>query len=264
MPRVAVADLFRLDGRVALVSGASSPIGAAACEVLAEAGATVACAARNAKKGQAVADAILAKGGKAFALPLDLSQEKSINDVYGATVARTGSVDVLVHNAISQFPGHVERYTRSEWEASMAVDATGYFQMTQLCLKGMIDKGGGNIITIASILGIVSFDKRLYPKRGGLDAFRPNYSFVKAGVAGFTRFIAASYADKNIRANCLSPGGVGTEETLPDEAPFAARTPLGRFARPDEMKGPILFLASDASAYMTGQNLVVDGGYTIL
>ncbi|MBV9244383.1 MAG: SDR family oxidoreductase [Methylobacteriaceae bacterium] len=259
-----IADLFRLDGRVALVSGASSPIGAAACEVLAEAGATVACAARNTKKGRAVADGILAKGGKAFALPLDLAEEESIDEAHAATVARAGPVDILVHNAISQFPGHLERYTRAQWEASMAVDATGYFQMTQACLKDMIEKGGGNIITIASILGIVSFDKRLYPTRGGLDSFRPNYSFVKAGVAGFTRFIAASYADKNVRANCLSPGGVATEETLPDEAPFAARTPLGRFARPDEMKGPILFLASEASAYMTGQNLVIDGGYTIL
>ena len=256
--------MFRLDGRVALVSGASSPIGSAACDVLADAGAIVACAARNVAKAEAAAAAIVRRGGKAFALPLDLSSEKSVDDTHRAAVARAGVVDILVHNAISQFPGHVERYSRADWEASMAVDATGYFQMTQLCLNDMIRKGGGNIITIASILGIVSFDKRLYPNRGGLDSFRPNYSYVKAGVAGFTRFIAASYADKNIRANCLSPGGVDTEETHPDEAPFAARTPMGRFAQPAEMKGPILFLASDASAYMTGQNLVVDGGYTIL
>jgi NAD(P)-dependent dehydrogenase (short-subunit alcohol dehydrogenase family) len=261
---VAVADLFRLDGRIVLVSGASSPIGAAACEALAEAGATVACAARNERKGRAVADRISTNGGSAFYLPLDLASEKSIREVHAAAVAQAGIIDILVHNAISQFPGHVERYSRADWEASMAVDATGYFQMTQLCLNDMLKKGGGNIITIASILGVVSYDKRLYPKRGGLDSFRPNYSYVKAGVAGFTRFIAGNYAEHNIRANCLSPGGIDTEETHPDEAPFAARTPMGRFAQPEEMKGPILFLASNASSYMTGQNLVVDGGYTIL
>jgi NAD(P)-dependent dehydrogenase (short-subunit alcohol dehydrogenase family) len=258
-----VGELFRLDGRIALVTGASSPIGTAICEALSEAGARVVCAARNMVKGRAVADRIVAHGGKAVALPLDLAAEASIVGLHEATRKQVGPVDILVHNAMSQFPGHIERYTRADWDASMQIDGTGYFQTTQLFLKDMLEAGRGNIITIASILGVVALDARLYPARGGLESFRPNYSFVKAGVVGFSRFLAAAYADRNIRVNCLSPGGVDTEETRPDSGPFSGRTPMGRFARPDEMKGPVVFLASDASSYMTGQNLIVDGGYSV-
>jgi NAD(P)-dependent dehydrogenase (short-subunit alcohol dehydrogenase family) len=260
---MALADLFRLDGRIALVTGASSPIGAAISEALAEAGASVVCAARNLAKGQDTAGRIVKAGGKAIALPLDLSDEASIVQVRNAAREKVGVVDTLVHNAMSQLPGHVEGYPREKWEASMAVDGTGYFRMTQIFLDDMLKAGRGNIITIASILGIVALNARLYPNRGGLESFRPNYSYAKAGVVGFTRFIAAAYADRNIRANCLSPGGIDTPETAPDEAAFAARTPMGRFGKPHEMKGPIVFLASDASSYMTGHNLVVDGGYTV-
>lgn len=260
---MAVADLFRLDGRIALVTGASSPIGVAISEALAECGATVVCAARNQAKGQATADRIASNGGKAIALPLDLADEASIVQLHAATRAQVGIVDTLVHNAMSQLPGHVEGYPREKWEASMAVDGTGYFRMTQIFLDDMLKAGRGNIITIASILGIVALNARLYPNRGGLESFRPNYSYAKAGVVGFTRFIAAAYADRNIRANCLSPGGIRTPETAPDEGPFADRTPMGRFGAPEEMKGPVVFLASDASSFMTGQNLVVDGGYTV-
>ncbi len=109
----------------------------------------------------------------------------------------------------------------------------------------------------------MALDARLYPTRGGLDSFRPNYSFAKAGVVGFSRFLAAAYADRNIRVNCLSPGGVDTPETRPDAGPFSERTPMRRFARPEEMKGPVLFLASDASSYMTGRISIVDGGYSV-
>ena len=257
-----VADLFRLDGRLALVTGASSPIGGAICDALAEAGARVVCAARNTAKAEIVAARIAAAGGQAVALPLDLADEGSIVALHRETLSRLGTVDILVHNAMSQIPGHVERYARADWEASMQVDGTGYFRMTQLYLNDMLAAGRGNIITIASILGVVALDARLYPTRGGLETFRPNYSYAKAGMIAYSRFLAANYAHRNIRANCLSPGGVETEETGPDAAPFSGRTPMGRFATPDEMKGPVLFLASDASSYMTGQNLIVDGGYT--
>ncbi len=259
---MALRDLFRLDGRVALVTGASSPIGTAIAEALAEAGAMVVCAARNLGKAEALAERISARGEKALALPLDLADDASITGLREATRGRVGVVDTLVHNAMSQLPGHVETYPREKWEASMQVDATGYFRMTQIFMEDMLVAGRGNIITIASILGIVALDARLYPTRGGLDSFRPNYSYAKAGVVAYTRFIAANYAIRNIRANCLSPGGVATDETSSDAAPFSERTPMRRFGTPEEMKGPIVFLASDASSYMTGQNLVVDGGYT--
>ena len=168
---MALADLFRLDGRIALVTGASSPIGAAISEAFAEAGATVICAARNVAKGQATADRIGSAGGKAIALPLDLADEASIVQVHKAAREQVGIVDTLVHNAMSQLPGHVEGYPREKWEASMAVDGTGYFRMTQIFLEDMLQAGRGNIITIASILGIVALNAKLYPNRGGLDSF---------------------------------------------------------------------------------------------
>ena len=164
---------------------------------------------------------------------------------------------------MSQLPGHVEGYPREKWEASMAVDGTGYFRMTQLFLEDMLKAGGATSSRSPPSWASSRLNARLYPNRGGLDSFRPNYSYAKAGVVGFTRFIAAAYADRNIRANCLSPAASRTPETPPDEAPFAERTPMGRFGAPEEMKGPIVFLASDASSFMTGHNLVVDGGYTV-
>jgi len=259
---VRVLDAFRLDGRVALVTGGAGRIGASLCRGFSEAGACVAVASRNIEKCEAVAAAIRAEGGEAIGVALDLADEASIVNACDAVMTRWGRIDILVNNAISQFPGHVERLTLADWDAAMRVDASGYFRITQLCLNAMLANGRGNIITIASILGMVAADPRLYP-RTGLAGFRPNYFFVKAGVVGFTRFLAATYADRNIRANCISPGGVEMDPPRPDAAGFIDRTPMRRLADPDDLKGAAVYLASDASAYVTGHNLVVDGGYTV-
>ena len=256
-----LAESFRLDGRVALVTGGAGNIGASLCRGLAEAGAMVICASRTLSRCQQVADAITATGDRALALPLDLADEGSIERLFATANERTGGIDILVNNAVSQVPGNVERYATGDWEKAMAVDATGYFRITQLALNGMLVRGRGNIITIASILGVVAPDVRLYPTRG-LDGFRPTYFFTKAGVVGFTRFIAVTYAERNIRANCISPGGVETDPPRPDSRPFVERTPMKRLAQPDDLKGAAVYLASDASAYVTGHNLIVDGGYT--
>ncbi len=257
----ALSEAFRLDRRVALVTGGAGTIGRSLCEGLAEAGATVICAARQLDRCEAVADKINAAGGAAIALPLDLGDTGSIDALHAAAVARTGGIDILVNNAISHYPGHVERYPVEDWEASMAVDATGFFRMTQVCLTGMLERGRGNIITIASILGVVAPEERLYPARG-LEGFRPSYFYAKAGVVGFTRFIATAYAERNIRANCVSPGGVEADPPRADGHLFADRVPMKRLARADEIKGAVVYLASDASSYVTGHNLIVDGGYT--
>ena len=256
-----VLDSFRLDGRVAVVSGGGGNIGASLCEGLAEAGATVVVAARTAAKGEAVAAAINRTGGKAIALPLDLADETSIQTLRNAVFARLGRADILVNNAVSMFPGHVERYTVADWEKSMQVDATGFFRITQIFLNDMLAAGRGNIITIASILGMVAPDERLYPQQG-VAGYRPHYFFVKAGVVGYSRFLAATYAANNIRVNCISPGGVETKPPRTGASPFVDRVPMKRLASPDDMKGAVVYLASDASAYVTGHNLVVDGGYT--
>lgn len=256
-----LADAFRIDGQVALVTGGAGTIGRSLCAGLAEAGATVICAARHLDRCESVAEAIRDAGGKALALPLDLASPASIDALHAAALERVGGIDILVNNAISQVPGHVEHYSTEDWDAAMAVDGTGFFKMTQTCLNGMLKKGGGNIITIASILGVVAAEARLYPARG-LDGFRPSYFFTKAGVVGFTRFIATAYGDRNIRANCISPGGVETDPPRPDSGGFVERVPMKRLARPDDLKGAVVYLASEASAYVTGHNLIVDGGYT--
>lgn len=256
----ALADAFRLDGRVALVTGGAGTIGRALCTALAEAGASVVCAARGIDACEALAASIRAAGGEALAMPLDLADPDSVSALGHELRTSTGGVDILINNAVSQFPGHVERYAREDWEHSMAVDGTGFFQITQLCLNAMLEKGRGNIITIASILGTVAPDPALYAR--GIEGFRPSYFYSKAGVVGFTRFIATAYADRNIRANCISPGGVETDPPRPDSAAFVERVPMRRLARPDDMQGAVIYLASDASSYVTGHNLIVDGGYT--
>jgi NAD(P)-dependent dehydrogenase (short-subunit alcohol dehydrogenase family) len=255
-----LAQSFRLDGRVALVTGGAGTIGRSLCAGLAEAGATVICAARQLEACEAVAARLRERGGSALALRLDLADPASIDAAIAAAKDQAGGVDILVNNAISQFPGHVERYAIADWEASLAVDGTGFFRITQACLNGMLEKGGGNIITIASILGVVAAEAGLYAR--GLDGFRPSYFFTKAGVVGFTRFLATAYGERNIRANCISPGGVESDPPRPDSAPFVSRVPMRRLAQPDDMKGAVVFLASDASSYVTGHNLIVDGGYT--
>ncbi|MBN9310293.1 SDR family NAD(P)-dependent oxidoreductase, partial [Devosia sp.] len=169
---------FRLDGRVALVTGGAGTIGRSLCDGLAGAGATVICAARHVDKCEAVAAGIRDRGGAALALRLDLADPASIDDAISEARQRLGGVDILVNNAISQFPGHVERYSVEDWAASMAVDGTGFFKITQSCLNLMLERGRGNIITIASILGVVAAEAGLYSR--GLDGFRPSYFFTKA------------------------------------------------------------------------------------
>jgi NAD(P)-dependent dehydrogenase (short-subunit alcohol dehydrogenase family) len=256
-----VLDAFRLDGRVALVTGGSGNIGTSLSTALAEAGATVVIASRNMETCAAAARKLRDAGHKAIALPLDLADDGSIARLRDAATVEAGVVDILVNNAISMFPGHVVRYASEDWEKSMRVDATGFFRITQTFLNDMLAAGRGNVITIASILGMVAADPRLYPARG-IEGFRPSYFFTKAGVVGYSRFLAAAYADRNIRVNCISPGGVQASPPRTDAGGFIDRVPMRRLAEPDDLKGAVVFLASDASAYVTGHNLVVDGGYT--
>src|SRR5262249_52754944 len=160
---------------------------------------------------------------------LDLADDASITGLRDAVVSRVGTPDILVNNAISMFPGHVERYTPQDWEKSMQVDSTGFFRVTQVFLNDMLAAGRGNIITIASMLGMVAAEERLYPTRG-LAGFRPNYFFVKAGVLGYSRFLATTYATRNIRVNCISPGGVEANPPRTDASAFIERVPMKRLA----------------------------------
>ncbi len=192
-------------------------------------------------------------------------------------VARTfGRIDILVNSAALDpkfdpdavnkgiTPGAFEDYPLDLWNSALNVNLTGMFLMTQACVKPMIEQGKkGSIINICSTYGLNGPDQRIYIKDGKRVAFKPvYYTVTKAGVMGFTKYLAAYYAETEIRVNALTPGGVFNNHEDYFVRNYSAKTILGRMARKDEMNGALLFLASDASSYMTGNNVVVDGGWT--
>jgi 2-deoxy-D-gluconate 3-dehydrogenase len=163
----------------------------------------------------------------------------------------------------SPFSFKFEDYPLELWKSAVDVNLTGLFLCCQAATKPMVDKGKGVIINISSIYGLVGPDQRIYQNPGNLELFKPvHYSVTKAGVLGLTRYLASYFAGKGIRVNALTPGGIYTSQEDNFVDAYSARTLLGRMADKDEMNGALLFLASDASAYMTGANLIVDGGWT--
>jgi NAD(P)-dependent dehydrogenase (short-subunit alcohol dehydrogenase family) len=262
-----VLEQFRLDGRVAIVTGGASSLGRSLAQGLAEAGATVIIASRELKRCEEVAQQLEAAGAQAIGLPLDLTDSTSIDQLVQTVTTSFGRVDILVNNAISRYPGHVDDFPESSWEASLRVDATGFFAITQRCVREMVRSRRGVIVSIASALGERSAVPDLYPD--GLASLRPSFFYAKAGVINYTRFIAVAYGPKGIRANCLSPGynlptrdyqAVGGKPLDPEL--LSRRVPMGRLGHLNEYKGAAVFLASDASSFLTGHNLVVDGGYS--
>jgi 2-deoxy-D-gluconate 3-dehydrogenase len=187
-----------------------------------------------------------------------------------------GRLDILVNSAALDpkfdpdaekkgiTPGAFEDYPLDQWNAAINVNLTGMFLVTQACVTPMIAQGNkGSIINICSTYGLNGPDQSIYIKSGERVAFKPvYYSVTKAGVIGFTRYLAAYYAGKEIRVNALTPGGVFNDHDEYFVKNYSAKTILGRMANKDEMNGALLFLASDASSYMTGNNVVVDGGWT--
>jgi 2-deoxy-D-gluconate 3-dehydrogenase len=189
------------------------------------------------------------------------------------TLAERGRIDILINNAAldPKFdPKHAngqavsfEDYPLDLWNRSLAVDLTGMFLCAQAVAKPMLGRGRGVIVNIASIYGLVGPDQRIYEKPGMQPRYKPvAYSVTKSAVLGLTRYLATYWAGKNIRVNTLTPGGTFHEHDDEFTMRYSHRTPLGRMADPSEYCGALLFLVSDASSYMTGANLVVDGGWT--
>jgi 2-deoxy-D-gluconate 3-dehydrogenase len=184
-----------------------------------------------------------------------------------------GSLDILVNSAAldPKFdPSHGKEYVQafedyplSDWKQALDVNLTGVFLCCQAAARAMLKQEKGVIINICSIYGLVGPDQRIYQKEGQNTQFKPAYySATKAGVLGLTRYLAAYYAGKNLRINALTPGGIYNDHDPEFLQAYSNRSILGRMADKDEMNGALLFLASDASSYMTGSNLVVDGGWT--
>ncbi|HKJ39255.1 MAG TPA: SDR family oxidoreductase [Anaerolineales bacterium] len=273
---MSIQEKFDLSGRVAIVTGGVGLLGAEFCRTLAEAGAAVAVVDLDASASQRTADALTKSGYKALAVSADITQPDSVNAMVEKVVSEFGRIDILVNSAALDpkfdpdaakkgiAPGAFEDYPLGDWNAALNVNLTGMFLVTQACVKQMIAQGKkGSIINICSTYGLNGPDQSIYIKDGERVAFKPvYYTVTKAGVMGFTKYLAAYYAGTEIRVNALTPGGVfnGHEDYFVKN--YSAKTIMGRMANKDEMNGALLFLASDASSYMTGNNVVVDGGWT--
>ncbi len=269
-----ILDKFSLGGKTVVVTGGGGLLGRQFTLALAQAGARVVVADIDDDTAQTQAALIIAQGLVAKASHLDVTDSASIHALVETCLADFGTLDVLVNNAAldpkfepqyMQAPvdNAFETYPIQAWQDSLKVNLTGLFLMSQATVVPMLAQKSGVIINICSTYGLVGPDQRLYDLPGKPRKFKPvDYAVTKAGVLGFTHYLAAYYAGKNIRVNALSPGGVFNAHDDDFVKNYAAHTILGRMADIDEMNAAILFLASDASSYMTGANLIVDGGWT--
>ncbi len=269
-----IFDKFRLDGQVAVVTGGAGLLGKEFCRTLAQAGAAVVVSDLDEAAACKVAQELEDSAGKAVGVGVNVTQPDSVRGMVEAALKAYGRLDVLVCSAAldpkfdsshaGQHRNTFEDYPAEMWRQALDVNLTGLFLCAQAAAKPMLAQNHGVIINICSTYGLVGPDQRIYRKPGEEEqSYKPvYYSVTKAGVLGLTRYLATYYAGKNIRANALTPGGVFNNHDEIFVQNYSARTVLGRMARGDEMNGALLFLASDASSYMTGANLVVDGGWT--
>jgi NAD(P)-dependent dehydrogenase (short-subunit alcohol dehydrogenase family) len=270
-------ELFDLTDRVFVITGGAGLLGQRHAEAVAGVGGIPVLADIHPDKLGSQAMVADRFGARASMVQVDVADPTSVNGLLQFVLDTYGRIDGLVNNAAnnpivsdhgsSEEFSRVESFTRSQWDDDIAVGLTGAFLCSQVLGGEMARRGGGVIVNIASDLSLISPDQRLYRLEGLAEDQQPvkpiSYPVVKAGLIGLTRYLATYWAASGVRVNAISPGGVYAGQ--PDE--FVARLskliPLGRMARVDEYEGAILFLCSDASSYMTGHNLVVDGGRTI-
>jgi cyclopentanol dehydrogenase len=248
---------MRLAGKVALISGAARGMGAAEARLFAREGARVVLADILEAEGKAVADEITGKGGAAVFTRLDVTREADWAQAVELAVRRFGALNVLVNNAGIGGASRVEETSEALWDQVMAVNAKGVFLGTKAAIPAMRRAGGGSIINISSQLGLV-----------GMDDSSPQYTASKGAVRLLTKTTALQYASDGIRANSVHPGPIVTPMTERRRAEPAtyqrmlSRIPLGRYGEADDVAYAVLYLASDESAFVTGSELVVDGGWT--
>ncbi len=263
---------FSLKNKVAIVTGATGLLGKQHCIALAESGAQVVVADLNLGDCRHLAAEL--PGENHLPLALDVTLPHSLRCGRNAVLKKYDRLDVLVNNAavndkfespaLAAEQSKFENYPLEMWLRSLEVNVTGVFLASQIFGTAMAEQGSGSIINVASTYGMVGPDQSLYVKPDGEQAFfkSPAYPATKGAVLNFTRYLAAYWGKAGIRVNSLSPGGVenGQENWFIEN--YGRRTALGRMAQPNDYRGALVFLASDASAYMTGANLVVDGGWT--
>jgi NAD(P)-dependent dehydrogenase (short-subunit alcohol dehydrogenase family) len=277
-------DLFSLEGKVAIVTGVCGLLGGQHCEALAAAGAMVVAADLDEGAAVAVAGRLDGAGqhgasqhsASHLGIGLDVTSVASLESARRRILDNYGRIDVLVNNAaindmfenplLAGQQSMFEHYPLELWDRSWKVNVSGVFLCSQVLGGVMAERGSGSIINIASTYGIVAPDQSIYKNEAGEQTFfkSPAYPVTKSAVIGFTKFLAAYWGHKGVRVNALSPGGVENQQEAFFRENYSKKTLLGRMAAPSDYKGAIVFLASEASAYMTGANLVVDGGWTTI
>jgi len=268
-----VQKLFDLTDQVAIVTGGAGFLGQQFSEALSEAGAKVVVADIDQAAAVAYAETLQKKTGSALGVKLDVTDPFSVQDLMDRTLEKYGQLNILVNSAAldpkfdnqnqSQNITSFEEFPLESWKDALDVNLTGMFLTCQYATREMKKNGKGSLINICSTYGISGPDQRLYESLGEPRRYKPvYYSVSKAGVLGLTKYIATYFEGTEIRCNALTPGGVERDHDQAFKDAYASRTVLGRMAYPHEMKGAVVFLASEASSYMTGTNLVVDGGWT--
>jgi 2-dehydro-3-deoxy-D-gluconate 5-dehydrogenase len=250
-----ILDKFKLDGKVALVTGASSGLGQAIAIALAEAGADVACHARSTGKADDTCDAIDKVGGRSITVAGEMAEKETPNRVVSETIDHFGKIDILINNAGMIRRSPAVDFSEDDWATVVEVNLSSVFRLSQSAGRSMIEQGSGKIVNIASLLSF----------QGGITV--PAYTASKSGVAGLTKALANEWAKFNVNVNAIAPGYMetaNTEALRADETrnrQIVERIPAGHWGTPEDIAGAAVFLSSSASDYVQGHVLVVDGGW---